>query len=237
MTVMNKFPVVFVGGALVVSLLRSVIIPVTFETIRHTMNPDYSRPACLLKMVNETVPAHYQAHPFYSGLKAFSPNEHDDCDLQHYVDMQYNQYEHEIFQACLLGMGLWAIWSFVQAMSQRTAIAWLPLLLLSYVISQAANNSLITVVMMSYAHFAQDIVFLCGNIMHHCDISPYRVENNASLVKMTPHGFALTSLLTIVWGVFLQHVIVHQWPALQTWYHPSWIGLQTWMSLINIIFK
>jgi len=224
-------PATAVAGFLMVSSLRSAIIPITFEAIRRTVNPIYSHPACLMKMVRETVPDHYFAHPFYSSLEGWWVNS-TQCDLHQFVNMQFQPFEYNMFQSFLFLLGIASI-----CVALGRSLSWRPLVSWQFVVTQAVNNSLINVLLMSYAHFAQDIIYICGNIMHHCDISSFRNEANASLVKMTPHGFAWTSILTILWGLAVQYLIVQNVDSLRSWYNPSWIGLQTWLSLMNVIYQ
>jgi len=213
-----------------ISCLRCVLIPLIFETIRNTVNPEYSNPACLLKLVNETQSGHYQAHPFYSGIKSFS-TDGKNCDLQGFVDMQYNQNEKQIFEGIIIAWGIFSVLYILYKGSFREMFS------IKYLIFQFVSLQLFNTLLMSYVHFGQDIVYFCGNIMHHCNISAFKAESNASLVSMLPQGFALSSTLTLLWGVLIQTTIVSKVPSLKKFLSPSVVCFSVFLSLVFVVSR
>jgi len=66
---------------------KSAIIPLTFHLTRF-LNPFYSEPNCLLRLVNETAPAHYEAHQYWRQLSY----DNTCTDLKSFVLDQFNDY-------------------------------------------------------------------------------------------------------------------------------------------------
>jgi hypothetical protein len=200
--------------------LRCTIIPVVFNTIRHTIDADYASPACLMNLVNSTQTAHFKNHPFYSGLSEFTKN--SECNLQLFVDKQYDstlnmegQILTHVFSALIICVLLWNIYD-----QSWKKIFNLKIILLGYFIYIQGS------LFMSWSHFGQDIVYFAGNIMHHTDISSYRSGNNASFVDGNmPQGMALISVVTVFWNIIVQTKLLNLIPSLKRDVTPSILAL------------
>jgi hypothetical protein len=210
--------------------LRCTLIPVAFNVIRNTINPNYASPACLMKLVNGTQPSHFEAHPFYSGLSEFTQNA--ECDLQLFVD---NQYDSELNKegprlttllTCLVIFTV--LWNIFDESWKK--IFNLKIIFLGYFIYIQGS------LFMSWSHFGQDIVYFAGNIMHHTDISEYRSGSNASFVNGNmPQGMALISVLTVFWNIIVQIKLLKLIPSLKREVTPAIITLLNVAVLCYVI--
>jgi len=218
------------------SVVRSLTIPLFFAAIRYFWKANYSSPRCLLSLLNSTEPAHYQAHPFYHGVslpELDSTSSGGDCrsfeEIKGYVDMQYEYSEAKIFQAVMFLMGLVATYCGYSVLREVLSVKFVFAALLVFQIS---------VLDMSYAHFGQDILYLCGNIMHHANIEQYRGdESNATFVAMMPQGFAMSSVATFLWAQCVRYVMLKHNPRLANFISPKALVFATFLALAAILFK
>eukprot|EP00597_Dinobryon_sp_UTEXLB2267_P012560 CAMPEP_0170127148 /NCGR_PEP_ID=MMETSP0020_2-20130122/20227_1 /TAXON_ID=98059 /ORGANISM="Dinobryon sp., Strain UTEXLB2267" /LENGTH=200 /DNA_ID=CAMNT_0010360471 /DNA_START=168 /DNA_END=767 /DNA_ORIENTATION=+ len=105
---------------------------------------------------------------------------------------------------------------------------------LKFIVVAGLFAKILSVLDMSYAHFGQDVLYFCGNILHHADISAYRDESNATFVAMTPQGFALSTIFTILWGFAIRAVIVQYIPKLNTFMSASAVNIASMLGLLFI---
>ncbi len=179
------------------SALKAMLIPSSFKVVRFVI-PKYASVHCLLRLVNETAPQHYENHPFWKDLTY-----DDSCeDLADFVLSQFDRHnEFIIFITFAKFLFVAAIGSIIYNLLGRNS---------NVVIScfKSLIPSYFTMALLFMGiHFSNDNTWFCGNIMHHADISEFTSKSNASTVDTIPQGFLLTYMYNIAWMILCVYAI------------------------------
>mmetsp|Transcript_8539 Transcript_8539/g.12746 ORF Transcript_8539/g.12746 Transcript_8539/m.12746 type:complete len:350 (+) Transcript_8539:61-1110(+) len=195
------------GICYIACLVRSLLIPLSFEIVRYIWkNPNYTSAHCLMKLVNETDPTHFGSHLFYQDLVY-----DDECDIEQYVLDQYSHNEYRYLNSFFLALAIAGIVSAVSDWRNVLSYKFLGVLFAGYQLSQLHH---------CFSHFGQDISFFAGNILHHSNTSRYIDQSNASFVDNVPQGFALTIIITVTWACIVRALLPAYDPILSK--HISW---------------
>lgn len=167
--------------------------------IRHTYNPSYANPMCLMKLVNTTAPEHFAVHPFWKDVTY-----DDSCDLHAFVQQQFeNKFEFEFFEMTCTALFASATAAVLYRLRDLMSIRGVVSVILGYALAMMAVMNILMI-----SHFEQDITFFSANIMHHSDISSFSEKSNASLVDTLPQGFMLTSLCNMIYAYTFVYFVV-----------------------------
>jgi hypothetical protein len=182
--------------------LRSLLIPIFFQIMR-IHQPLYSSGSCLLQLVNETTTIESNHHPFYR-TAFFERN----CDLDHYVKLQFENHEDVFFNIFLVGLLATVIICFYFTWKQIFSLRYIIIILVGYHLQLLQH---------CYMHFGQDVTFLAGNVMHHADISRFPYGKSEFLSGATPDGVAFTIVISIIWSMFARSIILQLDPVLRNY--------------------
>jgi len=171
------------------------IAMVSFLVGYRLFDPTYAHPRCLLRLVNETEPAHFAAHRYWRTL------EYGDCpDLEGMVLNQFNtaaQFELKAFKFVNLATVVISAYVIVSRfMKKGEKVNPLSLLFCNL----TAGHFTMAVIYM-YVHFQNDLTWFIGNMQHHSDISRFTDKSNASAVDTLPNGFFACYMFNVAWVI------------------------------------
>lgn len=163
-----------------IALLRVLTILGLFNAGRVMVDKDYSSGHCLMKIVNDTLPEHFSKHPLFRDV-IFK----NDCNTMRYLDMQKKCDEKLIFERLTIAITIIVI--------INAAPHWRSIFSLRFVVALFFTTSFLAAFDFVYSHFAQDIIYFSGNILHHVDLE-------VLFGTRFPQGFAIVLAMTHIWS-------------------------------------
>lgn len=211
------------------SLGKAMMGPGILLAMRNYVNPTYSNPMCLMKLVNTTAPEHYAIHPFWKDV-AYDAS----CDLAPFVEQQFNNtFEFIVFGRVLKAILVLAFLALLFNLSKLLSLRGVVTSVVGYGMAVFGVMHLLMI-----SHFEQDITFFSANIMHHSDVSGFTGQSNASLVDTVPQGFLVTCFLNMAYAFLFAYVVAKYDPVASKAYTPivlvALFGIQTIRALTII---
>ena len=151
-----------------------------FAAARVMFNPFYSSPHCSMRLVHQSNPALFSAHPLWRSL--VYDNSCAGERLDDYISAQNDLFEGSM-QVALTGL------------FSLASIIWIALEFRDYANFEAAIGGVIglisTTVLLMHTHFEQDVVYMTGALMHESD--PGRVGMNVQTGSLS-QGYLICGL-------------------------------------------
>mmetsp|Transcript_32374 Transcript_32374/g.84922 ORF Transcript_32374/g.84922 Transcript_32374/m.84922 type:complete len:356 (-) Transcript_32374:533-1600(-) len=223
-------------GVVLSITLKAIAVPLSLGLLRVYVDPKYSSPHCLLRLVNETAPQHWQNHPVWKHLTYDESCAGYDA-LSHYVQKQYtDQAEHRLFTMFICCEALVAAALFLFLLCRHQALpcfrSFVTVAATFFVADQINKLELL------WTHFEQDVTFMLGNILHHTDISAFTTKSNTSFVSALPQGFLLSIFLCQTWkyGVCC-FLVIRADERLRSVLHPGMLAMQLAITQTIIFYQ
>jgi len=190
--------------------LVKAFIMQAFLSVYRSFDPMYSNPHCLLRLVNETEPAHYAAHQYWRTL------EYGDCDIETLVLNQFNwraQMEFSLYKVVIASQAVGAMCLIAYAFKNKAGKVGV----LSAILGNLFSCQNATGCMFGYMHFQNDLTYFIGNMQHHSDISKFTSMSNASAVDTLPNGFLACYVLNWIWFTICMRYLWNKFDLLKQW--------------------
>ena len=168
-------------------------------------NPKYMNPICLLEMVKDSSPAHYDVHPLW---KYYLRDVDQTCVDQtgmgsrKYFDYVWHGgvFEYYVFQACFWSYGAYGLFRFCKQIYDGRVKSFIGLLAALFL---AWNQFSLFHLL---AHYQNDCYHINGNVMHHSGYT--HNGSNAALVKTLPPGLIISFSLNFFTTYAIFYVIM-----------------------------